>query len=526
MPKNGQDVVNQNFEGWGLEVSPEGISREQFVEGMEKNGWTKEGDREILRAMYRIGCHNQQFSTNDKKMDFFSSLMKMPAEKYDDREKALDFSMLTGNVSAVNAEERIELTSLINFIVSERNRQQDLAGLYNNGWSLAGDNKIIEIVDECEKEYGAKIDRNKKYDETDFVKLNVDIQTHIIEPAEKEGWFGDSPEKLEALKKTSEVLSAKADELSKKKMHDDYLFDSRFLRKYLKEMIDKGMDQIEQSDDVMKVNWGLDINVEAQKISKEKEEALKNGFAELEIDVKDIEEDEYELRSYLNEKYKEVAKEKLNDLVDEDTAEMDFDFDISTEDLDKIKNDPEKIKQTMFDSMVNTLNNGYLTDLELSKQVEKHLEENEDVETRRNNIESTKTTFLEPMLKLLQDPRNAEFVKAVKEKGDTESVELIYNPADRFIKKILSDSEKSAESDIEKLAIIEKLSKMQLKNTNDILSKDAVKDTFWNDYAPSITEKDIEEMQKKYDALVAKIKRSVTFDDIKKIAPLSKKGKK
>ncbi|MCR5118772.1 MAG: hypothetical protein K6B44_04030 [Lachnospiraceae bacterium] len=487
------------FYTWGPEKAPNGVTREQFYDAMIKNGWTREGDERIIANMYWLGCHNLDVS--GKNPDYFEHMMNTLVPTDEERKKLIiETDNLENNQLIFDAEGRQKLAGKVAFIRDERRLSEFRSELLANGFDLAEDDRVLDVLYECSEKQGIDISVTAiKYD----IKLEGNHDTlrsflnQNIRKAEQNGWFKGNEDRLAILKAEYAKQDKIASEIKERQEKENELKKTAVLRKYLKFAIDHNLDEMEDSEFLPDDDWGLDLKVDTVKMPEDAKNALIADINAIDFSMDGIEDKKYDVSNEVEKKYREALKKHFGNLLSEDDMEFALDYHKLGLEGDEMLKGPDAVKKKLIDGLFGeegVLNEDMLTSAAREAEMKKLFEANPALETRRDHIDAAKRNLLSPILRILHDPRNAEFVENVKKTGDTESVPLYYEPI--LLYRVMGDPKEHDEPTQEQnLNIMARIASYSLEDTKELYTKEQLDDGFWNTYSRTLSDKEIKKMQ-------------------------------
>ena len=133
-PWENQNLDEEELEMWEEEKAPDQTTREQFYDKMVQNGWNREGDDQMIAALWAFGC--EKTSEND---NVVQTIMSSPAGTTKERAKLLtdlqkkhiyDFGRKNGAT----------------YIVDDEAKKYEFKDkMEDKGWNLEGDDRLAEI---------------------------------------------------------------------------------------------------------------------------------------------------------------------------------------------------------------------------------------------------------------------------------------------------------------------------------------------------------------------------------------------
>lgn len=361
------------------------LSRDAFYDAMVANGWTKDGDDNIIAAMYWLGCHNQKVNNPEK--DYFEHLMNTPAPTDKERSELLAYvDNIEINQLRENSRGRDILGWKKTAISNARAKTGFRMMLAENGFDLLEDERVLDVLYDCSVKQGIDTSATRIRYNTKIEGQHDTLASFLsenIRRAEEEGWFADEDEKykLDILKSERDKQNKIVEEIRERKNREDYIKDTAVIRKYLEHAIKNNLDEVTNSAVMIPEEWGMDGDEETQ--------------------------------------------------------------------------------------------------------------------IRRNNIISARNDLLSPILSLLHDPRNKEFIEKVRNGADTADLEIHFGRLEGTgILSAIKDHDAARQEEC--LNIISKIQSLSIEDTADLISDEMLEDSFWNHYSRTLTNQEIKEMQEKF----------------------------
>ena len=119
---------------------------------------------------------------------------------------------------------------------------------------------------------------------------------------------------------------------------------------------------------------------------------------------------------------------------------------------------------------------------------------------RKQNLLSARNHLLRPLLSIINDPHNAEYVEKIKAGEDTSEMSIYCTDAQ--YNAIIPNRKQHDEVKVEQnMNILVRVNSMSLDNTKDLFTDYEVENSFWNTYSRTLTEKEIRDMQDKFISL-------------------------
>ncbi len=455
----------------GAEKKP-GTTREEFYDKMVANGWNRPGD-DILIGNIWIYLNAQFTRKNEPDMEIITQVMNSSGKTAKERDELLDkvYTFDSGYMAKVSDDYRSirVASSKASF---ERKMIENGYSCYENPAVYDILYRLSETQFEWQRNSALVINFNEVVeDDINKFSRNRQMLMELINLAKDQ----ITDEEKELLTGEIGQLTEKHKEVYRIADYNNYLRITSNLREYLKLAIELDLDKIELDENYYPDDeWGLGIDIKEEPIPKELTDAVRNDIMNIRIDMsqgleKATESVQQQLADIVNKHYSPEDAASIND----SESLVGF-LEVDYEDMAK---DPEGFKKKLADSHFNHIDAEYLQIIRTENAQKKMLEADPDLETRREHIDDAYKSFLKPILQILKDPANAEFVKAVRENKDTESVELKLHDGSTFEDDDIADRN-------QRKNVLHKLAENNIKAAEDLYTrKDMMNDPFWKQYS-------------------------------------------
>ena len=264
-PWEGKDLTEEKIaDYYGPVAAQDGTTREQFYDAMIANGWTKEGDNDVIASLFWLGCRAQLKGGDN---DFIKIAMSTPIKTEEDRNSILS------KANSFPYANRLGLPK-INMDIYDMHkdsiqRQIDLAKfrgeLLENGFGILKNEKVLDVLFDFNKKQDSELSSNerirldkKKIPNKGFI-IAKNLLSNVLTSAEGKDMLTE--EQINILKGEIDNLDKatrqKAEEDIKREVKEAHLRNTFVLRKYLKAMINKGLDEMTITPTEFDEKWGL-----------------------------------------------------------------------------------------------------------------------------------------------------------------------------------------------------------------------------------------------------------------------------
>ena len=492
-------------EKFGPDVAPDGTTREEFFDKMVQNGWNREEDQSRIIDLYIIGTKHMSHANYNRdsgklKIDnpnILKDLMNRKVNNVDDRHEVLT-QMKELPVESYHSE---GLDSAYRGVEVEMERIQFHKSMREVGWNREGDEKILDALYHCGNRYMDKV--------TDK-KLRDVFYQYGGETADKRSDTLSliSSERRKELSEEDQKVLAEADkqidEERKKEAAAEALVANPVLRKYMKRMINLGLQDIKPlAVSTPTYAYGPTMKFNDIQLDKATIDGIRQDIEALQINEdlianKTSEEREEALAQALNDSMKEIVTRRLGDKIkDPERLENLWNLKSNNYNFYGAPENIAELKKKIADQLIDGATNDYQAELQ-----EKDRKENPAPYRRQERLEDgiVKLSFL---LKKMQHPTNKEFVEAEANDKDSDKIPVDAPKADIADRDPVMFEKDSEAEQQEMFAIMDELKDLGVENLSELRDDKTLENPFWDNYAAAseLSEKQIREMQEKFTKL-------------------------
>ena len=318
-PENTGNLTQEEYEKlWGPE-EVEGFSRDEIYDSMRANGWNREGDDQIIAALYKIAAlcaegaiyqlPNASGTTDEDRYDFFNDMLDEAKAIADKNAVAEELEMIRGltvppeelqrRAEEQRREEELQRTRAeaaayeneyqIRRAAEERLRQEREASRHERELddleSAMDELQRVEQeeLDRPERERRAAEERARLEEESRRAEEEARVRSEALEREQEQQ---EREEREQQIREQSEATireEMRRNELmreGRENLRRDEEFNiarTADIRELLKEAVDLGLDRVNLNG--VEVNWatGIDTNLSPEEQKRQEDELLKDN---------------------------------------------------------------------------------------------------------------------------------------------------------------------------------------------------------------------------------------------------------
>ena len=472
---------------YGPEKANDGTTREEFFDRMKAQGWNRDGDEDIIAAMY-VRCSEYLQKVGPENPNILKDLMTQSATTYMER-KAVAEMALKASPTFDTSDHQKTMTNRLKAVVDQAGFLTQMRE--KNGWNREGDEKIIAIMAKVPDKFCGK-DGSRHLRSILLEKDGSSLygRRDAISTLREESKNSLKDQDIEILDREEKRINDQIETIKKAEV----LKKNSVLRSYFNRIIELGLDQFDPV-----YNDGRDWAVEGRFDNVELDDPHMLDDINAKIDKMQINEKLLADHNYV--KLKEELKGPFSEIVKSrfGTEEEAYVYDLDTmfyEDFAERAKTVDEVKKFLKDSL-----NYAVIDLKKTRLIEEDKEKNPALYQRQSKIDGA-VKKVSNILRTLKANINQKFLEDAREKKDTSSIPVEYSTHFGMVINVENDSE--AEQN-EMFSILDKIADLkkdkQYTDLNDLKNTGNLDDPFWDSYSRALTDKEIGDLKTKFTTL-------------------------